>query len=117
MQSDASNTLVKLAKAVIEHAPEGGDAFWDIKFSDIEAALSAQVQDVAGWQPIETAPRDGTTVLLYAPGWDSPKTGWTYGKDDWQDCPYSRSGDESYQPTNWMPLPAAPAKQEGGTNE
>lgn len=41
MQSDASNTLVKLAKAVIEHAPEGGDAFWDIKFSDIEAALSA----------------------------------------------------------------------------
>ena len=41
MQSEESNTLVKLAKAVIEHAPEGGDAFWDIKFSDIEAALSA----------------------------------------------------------------------------
>ncbi|UXT39655.1 hypothetical protein FY137_07135 [Agrobacterium tumefaciens] len=41
MQSEESNTLVKLAKAVIEHAPEGADAFWDIKFSDIEAALSA----------------------------------------------------------------------------
>jgi len=41
MQSEESNTLVKLAKAVIEHAPEGSDAFWDIKFSDIEAALSA----------------------------------------------------------------------------
>lgn len=41
MQSEESNTLVKLAKAVIEHAPEGGDAFWGIKFSDIEAALSA----------------------------------------------------------------------------
>ncbi len=41
MQSEESNTLVKLAKAVIERAPEGGDAFWGIKFSDIEAALSA----------------------------------------------------------------------------
>ncbi len=41
MQSEESNALVKLAKAVIEHAPEGADAFWDIKFSDIEAALSA----------------------------------------------------------------------------
>ncbi|NSY48505.1 hypothetical protein [Agrobacterium tumefaciens] len=41
MQSEESNMLVKLAKAVIEHAPEGSDAFWDIKFSDIEAALSA----------------------------------------------------------------------------
>ncbi|QNP78389.1 hypothetical protein [Agrobacterium tumefaciens] len=69
------------------------------------SALSAQVQDVAEWQDISTAPRDGTTVLLYAPGWDSPKTGWTYGTDDWQDCPYSRSGDERYQPTHWMPVP------------
>lgn len=41
MQSEETNTLVKLAKAVIEHAPEGGGAFWGIKFSDIEAALSA----------------------------------------------------------------------------
>ncbi|MGC4393757.1 hypothetical protein [Agrobacterium sp. M50-1] len=47
MQSEESNTLVKLAKAVIEHAPEGGDAFWDIKFSDIEAALSAAEPSVA----------------------------------------------------------------------
>lgn len=65
MQSEESNTLVKLAKAVIEHAPEGCDAFWDIKFSDIEAALSAQVQDVAGWQ------------------WRHK--GWTGGQ--WQNCP------------------------------
>ncbi|MBP2613049.1 hypothetical protein [Agrobacterium pusense] len=50
MQSEERNTLVKLAKAVIEHAPEGGDAFWDIKFSDIEAALSAA-------EPVKTAPR------------------------------------------------------------
>lgn len=90
------------------HADDGGAPEHGIKY-----VPTAQVQEVSGWQPIETAPRDGTTVLLYAPGWDSPKTGWTYGKDDWQDCPYSHKGSENYLPTHWMPLPAAPAKQEG----
>ena len=90
------------------HAADGGAPEHGIKY-----VPAAQVQDVTGWQPIETAPKDGTTVLLYAPGWDSPKTGWTYGKDEWQDCPYSHKGSKNYLPTHWMPLPAAPAKQEG----
>lgn len=59
MQSDASNTLVKLAKAVIEHAPEGGDAFWDIKFSDIEAALS--VAEPVAWRIVGKLPSGSNT--------------------------------------------------------
>jgi len=66
----------------------------------------------ADWQDIATAPRDGTVVLLAAPGWDSPRTGWTFGRDDWQDCPYHHKGDQSYIPTHWMPLPSLP--REGG---
>jgi hypothetical protein len=65
MQSDASNTLVKLAKAVIEHAPEGGDAFWGIKFSDIEASLSASEPVAFTSQGQIAAARNGSTALLY----------------------------------------------------
>jgi len=61
------------------------------------------------WQSIETAPKDGTTVLLYAPGWESPRTGWTYGKDDWQECPFHHDPARTdYRPTHWQPLPAPP---------
>lgn len=83
-----------------------------------DISLTQQVQDVAGWQPIEAAQRDGTRLLLM---WEpfsgmsehvelgkwNARNGWvnTYG--------HAFSG----TPTHWMPLPAAPAKQEGGTNE
>ncbi len=76
----------------------------------LRAALSEAEQRAkdADWQPIKTATMDGTTVLLHAPGWGASNTGWTYGKDDWQDCPYSHRGDASYQPTHWRPIPSPP---------
>lgn len=64
---------------------------------------------VADWQPIETAPDDGTTVLVCADGWiwiSSRKagscvgglpTGW-----DWS-APVS-----GRRPTHWHPLPHLP---------
>lgn len=62
------------------------------------------------WQPIETAPKDGTHLLAYRPGWhmaeawwraDVPDAGW--GGYGW----FYPSWD---QPTHWQPLPAAPAQ-------
>jgi hypothetical protein len=91
----------------------------------------------AGWMPIETAPRDGTDVLLYAPAgeWEGKPTEarttvghWTTDDECRRqigDCggecrcpeydeidPYWLSWDGGFlpelPPTHWMPLPPAP---------
>jgi hypothetical protein len=68
------------------------------------------------WQPIETAPRDGTSVLLFDGEihegfWDevdfnefsgTPVMSWNYGNLSWID-------DTNFWPTHWMPLPSPPS--------
>ena len=66
------------------------------------------------WQPIETAPTDGTELMLWAKGMhefaDTDYTcnytvGW-YGEDDF--VGWLEAGGRSIQPTHWHPLPAPP---------
>ncbi len=79
----------------------------------IRSALSAQVQDVAGWQDIGTLePKDSMIVM----GWGEyrERDGFSPAFMRW----YASVGGWSvsampFYPTHWMPLPAAPAKQEG----
>lgn len=71
-------------------------------------------KEQAGWQPIETAPKDETHILLWRPNGNSrhlPVIGfysswnrwWTTGEVD-------RFHDHVplWAPTHWMPLPAPP---------
>ena len=76
------------------------------------------------WQPIETAPKDGTRVLLYRPGgWPSarvtvgnysderyhtrPRPYWTHDLERME----GKVATRHRQPTHWMPLPAPPAPE------
>ncbi len=52
------------------------------------------------WASMETAPKDGTEVLLYCKD-DLQVGAWQEGWW-WVLCEYT------LQPTHWMPLPAAP---------
>ena len=71
------------------------------------------------WQPIETAPKDGTRILVNFHGrvkevfWDDP-----YGEnmtfaiwcvDDDKHGPYPLRGYSEGDDTHWMPLPEPPS--------
>ena len=70
------------------------------------------------WQPIETAPKDGTYIIAYFPshGRREAYAESAYFVDlELEDDPgrgvwvWSQDGDEpQVQPTHWMPLPEAP---------
>ena len=65
------------------------------------------------WQPIETAPKDGSVIIVW---YFSPLFArWCYvGKGEkkgWASQDYWLSDDfEEYKPTHWMPLPQPPTK-------
>ena len=75
---------------------------------------------VPEWQPIETAPKDGTNVLLYATvpptamlAMDGPviMSGYFDSMDDaWCSTLATFFGPFVY-PTNWMPLPTPPGEK------
>ncbi len=59
------------------------------------------------WQPMETAPKDGTPILVYVLGGAQYVVWWQMG--DWVFFE-KRGGQYSVaEPTHWMPLPAAPS--------
>lgn len=77
------------------------------------------------WQPIATAPKDGTRVLCYQPAGQWKTSGKrTHGEEIvvayWFQP--SRPGVEgmwvpSLRPTHWMPLPAAPQPEKEEEHE
>ena len=59
------------------------------------------------WQPIETAPKDGTVVLGWCGPEDECRLMHFYGRR-WE-CPSGAW--DSYSPTHWMPLPPPPGDE------
>lgn len=63
----------------------------------------------AKWEPIETAPKDGTQILMWRDG-RKPFVGHWYEWPMWKD--WSEHGirlKDMHAPTHWMPIPDPPA--------
>jgi len=60
---------------------------------------------VPEWQPIETAPKDGTWILVISDSYSGPVTAY-WEKDGWF-SEYAECNGVRF----WMPLPAAPKKE------
>jgi len=117
-RADQLQAQLEEAEALIAQTSHGAAE----RISELEAQVA--------WQPIETAPKDGTQIMLtngkdVAQGWwehqepyirEQRDTEGHYidqqehdGFDGWLDC----EGGMQPDPTHWMPLPAAPSTVEG----
>lgn len=61
------------------------------------------------WQPIETAPRDGTEILIFIPDCDQAVASYQYGDDEDMAGWWGDGGFHYADPTHWQPLPAPPS--------
>lgn len=118
-------------KSLRENASEAANIIIEQsnRITELQARI-AQLEQECAWQPIETAPIDGTRILLCNNDSDSAVGFWVPAEDDGVDCmgddggfvdieyqtfkPARSFGMKSHQyegnqPTHWMPLPKAPA--------
>ncbi len=123
------DVVERVAKAILASAEYAQSASWHDEeykrhtpyWNDAaKAALSAI--GYSGWRPIETAPRDGTTIMVYfrrhgwvTVSWDSqedegPRSEYAHWHvDDFKHGPYPVRGYRSGDDLAWMPLPPPPA--------
>lgn len=106
-------------------AGEGKASREDVQadYCNLRTAIESLAKDAEarGWQPIDTAPKDGTAVLVYPGTWSGRSASiakWESDKYAKKPRPYwSRDDDfgrvtfsREHPPTHWMPLPPPPDK-------
>lgn len=85
---------------------------------DDAMAFTARQDSLWCWQPIETAPKDGTEVIAWGLfpgdyGYTESENGWTGVKwnrlsKEWQVTKPTPRYFQGFKPTHWIPRPAAP---------
>jgi len=124
-QSALESLADRLVEATPSWLPLSGHVR-NITFTLNEADLIADVLRRAAlgvaqcpqqWQPIETAPKDGTNILICGQGsegyyvsdvkWDGEWMLFNVASDDWTE--------PTFKVSHWMPLPAPPAVSDTST--
>lgn len=78
--------------------------------NDLLATPAANGPGEAGWLPIESAPKDGTDILIWCAPWSCGSEARYIEDEGWwlaNNHPTDHWGDQKY-PTHWQPLPAPP---------
>ncbi|REF70371.1 DUF551 domain-containing protein [Paracoccus versutus] len=119
-----------MAPWCVEDFSDAGDQAPDID-QHIATILNAVVsgdlvlahRKAEAWQPISSAPKDGTTVMVYVPDFEKITEAWFCEQTGlWpHSAAYSEEGEPCNvgQPTHWRPLPAPPTtpEAEGGSDD
>lgn len=124
--ADALEKAAKARSRICEAVNRGGtiwaeDVALILDGLDALKAHIAELEAERGWQPIETAPKDGARVLLAKFGWAEDMEGnneyrlfFSVSGSWWTERDYWTDGLEKLiPPTHWMPLPAPPQDTEG----
>lgn len=102
--------LEELSDEEAEYADVGGG--YDALVRKAREALASLNDTEEGWQPIETAPRDGTRMLLWVRGHLVMLGSWA-GHGAYSGAAFwSNNVPIVPQPTHWLPLPQPPAQAE-----
>jgi hypothetical protein len=81
--------------------------YWDSKYWHLCDFARSLERQIPRWLPIESAPRDGTPIMLAWPFWsDHPVVGWWSAK--WNAWESNVNLNHEEPPTHWMPLPEPP---------
>jgi Lar family restriction alleviation protein len=98
--------LVDMGDAYVDCTTCGAEGSWN-SLGDTVAAIAAWNRRASGWQPISTAPRDGTRFIAWFPPCPQLKNG------GWHECQWKRGWYHPFfvEPTFWQPGPLPPAPE------
>lgn len=88
------------------------DWFGPSEFRALSLSLPLPVR-ASEWMPIESAPKDGTKVLVAEAGYWLAVAAYIPAHSGWIET--EASGLKLNQPTHWMPLPAIPSQERQAT--
>lgn len=98
---------------LLPEAGSDGETLWcdnpapGAGMSQEDAVEYVRADLVPQWQPIETAPKDGTRVLLHSPDthtYTGIAASWCIIDERWEEW----DSNHPCLPTHWIPLPAPP---------